>query len=121
MSSVEVHLLKVTLVSALQIRRWKWRKKREQFRVSEVEFNFEISSGIKTLPIDPVFSSWFKLIKKSANHKMLKKLTELKGAFIFFFEIREIFSTKSVFLFCLLEFITLFPLSVAYVQLFKFF
>ena len=37
---------------------WQLREKKlKQFVVSKVEFNFQISSGIETSLIDPVFSS----------------------------------------------------------------
>ena len=41
LSSIEIHLLK------LKYERGNFAKKRERFLVSEVEFNFKISSGIK--------------------------------------------------------------------------
>ena len=36
----------------------------ERFLVSKMDFFLRFSSGIKYLPIDPVFSSWVKVIKK---------------------------------------------------------
>ena len=42
-------------------------KKRELFVVSKVEFNFKISSVIKTLSVDPVFSIWVNVIKKCVH------------------------------------------------------
>ena len=37
---------------------------RKNESVSQVEFNFQISSGIKILPVDPVFSNWINVIRK---------------------------------------------------------
>ena len=47
--------------STLQIRTWKLRKKRDRFLVSKVAFNLPISSEIKVLTGDPVFSRWVML------------------------------------------------------------
>ena len=52
-----------------------------------MEFNFLISSGIKTLPIDPVFSGWVIVIKKAPVIYRSRNSKSLKGIF-FFFEIR---------------------------------
>ena len=65
LSSIEIHLLKVTQIALPKYERANGAKKRERFLVLKVEFNFQISGEIKTLPIDPVFSSWVKVIKKA--------------------------------------------------------
>ena len=57
LSSIEIHPLKVTEIVFSKYERGNWRKKREQILVSKVEFKFQICSGIKAIPINPVFSN----------------------------------------------------------------
>ena len=60
-----------------------------------MEFNFKISSGIKTLPIDRVFSSWIHVIKKAPIIICSRNSKSLTGIY-FFFQVE--ISRKSVFL-----------------------
>ena len=67
--------------STLQIRTWKWCKKRKRFLVSKVVLKFEISCGIKILPVDPGFSNWESVIKKAPIINCFKNSKSLKGIF----------------------------------------
>ena len=69
---IEFHLLKATLIALSKYERGNGAKKRECFLVSKVEFNFKISSGTKTLPFDPVFSSWVNVIKNCQSKIFLE-------------------------------------------------
>ena len=53
----------------------------------KVEFIFKISQRNKNfIPIDPVFSRWVHIIKKSANPKLIYKFKELKWHLFFSLE-----------------------------------
>ena len=73
LSSIEIHLLKLTLIALSKYERGNGAKKRECFLVLKVEFNFKISSGTKTLPFDPVFSSWVNVIKNVPIKNFFRK------------------------------------------------
>ena len=89
LSSIEIHLLKVTQIALSKYERGNGAKKSELFLVSKVEFNFYISSGIKTLPFDPAFSSWVYVIRKAPiiNRSRTQRALRLS---IFFFEIDQL-------------------------------
>ena len=80
LSSIEIHLLKVTYKIFSKYKRSNCTKKRE----SGFYF-FRFPSGLKTSPIDPVFPSWVHVIKKRQS-KINNKFKELKG--------RQFFSLK---------------------------
>ena len=66
-----------------------------------MEFNFKISSRIKILPIDPLFSSWVNVIKKAPIINRSRNSNSLKGI-SFFFEIRKLRFFKKVGVFHLI-------------------
>ena len=68
--------------STLQIRTWNWRKKRGLFLVSKLEFSFGISSGIKILSLDPIFSSWVNVIKRTQKLNLSRNSKRLKGIYL---------------------------------------
>ena len=80
------------------------------------EFNFWISSGMKTLSIDSVFSNSVNVIKKAPIIIVLE-YQRAERASIFLFEIRMLrfFQQTQCFFFCLLAFIIFFLLLVCYV------
>ena len=68
LSSIEIHLLKVTLIALSKYERENGAKKRVRFLASKVDFILNFPAEEKILSIDPVFSSWV-MLSRSANHK----------------------------------------------------
>ena len=64
-----------------------------------MKINFKISSGIKTLPVDLVFSSWVKIIKEAPIITRSENSKSSKGISFLFNSKVQIFSTKSVSVF----------------------
>ena len=50
--------------SNIEQQKCKGHKKRDRLLVSKVEFSYQISSEVKSLRIDPIFSYWVKFMKK---------------------------------------------------------
>ena len=97
LSSIEIHLLNVALIALSEYKPGNGVKKHERFLVFKVEFNFEISCGIRILPVGPVFSNWVSIIIKMTVINCSRKSKSLKGIY-FFFEIRRDFFNNVFFL-----------------------
>ena len=116
LNSYGIHLLKVTQIARFKQERRSGVKSVKISIFKSGFYFFQISSGIESLPFDPVFSSWVNVIKKVPIQNCSKSL---KGIYYFFFskfKCSDFFNKVKSF-FCLLAFITLLQLSVGYVIL----
>ena len=99
LSSIEITLLNLMLIAFSKYVRGNSPKKRERILVTQVAFILKVSQRKKTLPIDPVFSSWVHVIKKAPIINCSRNSKSLKGIYFSLKFESQVFSRKSVFFF----------------------
>ena len=97
LSSIENHLLKVTEIALQNTNVEMAPKNVNVFQFRKWNLFLRFLSEIRTLPIDPVFSSWAHVIKKAPVINCSRNSESLKRIY-FFFEIRKFFKKFSGFL-----------------------